>query len=168
MSSVVIAITVTTLILGVLALLAGDIIRRELRFRATSFIADTTLNLTDECPSHSGSFDSSGDTMKKLYLALASALIIGGCAAGGGSIAPEKQTGVFGQEKDKVSVTTAEAFKGKKDVVIGSFKVGFIEYKRASETAGGGMFSDNAAATTRVKANLGGAPMATTCWIAPS
>jgi hypothetical protein len=99
--------------------------------------------------------------MKTFYLALACAFTIGGCAAGGGSIAPAKQTGVFGQENDKVSVTTAEAFNGKKDVVIGSFKVGFIEYKRASETAGGGMFSDNAAATTTAKANLLGVPEST-------
>ena len=99
--------------------------------------------------------------MKAIYLALAGVVFIGGCAAGGGSIAPEKQTGVFGQEHDRVSVTTAEAFNGKKDVVIGSFKVGFIEYKRASETAGGGMFSSSAAATARVKANLEGVPKST-------
>lgn len=99
--------------------------------------------------------------MKRIYLTLAGALLLGGCAAGGGSITPEQQTGVFGQEKDKVSVTTAEAFKGKKNVVIGSFKVGFISYKRASETAGGGMFSSSAAAKTTVKSNLVGVPEST-------
>jgi hypothetical protein len=99
--------------------------------------------------------------MKAIYLVLASAVFIGGCAAGGGSITPEKQAGIFGQENDKVSVTTAAAFNGKKDIVIGSFKVGFIEYKRASETAGGGMFSTSAAATARVKANLKGVPEST-------
>jgi hypothetical protein len=100
--------------------------------------------------------------MKKMCLVLSTAAILVGCAAGGGgSITPEKQTGAFGQEKDKVSVTTAEAFKGKKDVVIGSFKVGFIEYNRASETAGGGMFSNNAAARTTLKSNLVGVPKST-------
>ncbi|MCB1701119.1 MAG: hypothetical protein H6985_04775 [Pseudomonadales bacterium] len=99
--------------------------------------------------------------MKKIGVVLASALLLGGCVTGSDAITPVKQTDVFGQEKDSVSVTTAAAFQGKKEVVIGSFKVGFIQYNRASETSGGGAFSSNAAAKTTVKSNLVGVPEST-------
>lgn len=45
------------------------------------------------------------------------------------------------QKKDTVDVTVPAAFKDAQQVVIGSFKVGFINHNKASAKSGGGFFS---------------------------
>ena len=56
-------------------------------------------------------------------------------------VKPAGGAGFLGIKSDDIEVDTEKAFKGADEVVIGSFKVGFVEYKKASATAGGGFLS---------------------------
>lgn len=83
--------------------------------------------------------------MKPLkYLAMGTALaLMSACAVQGtdaGTRPEEASGGLFGLSKaDDLQVDTAAAFKDKKEVVIGGFHVAFLEEKKASNKAGGGL-----------------------------
>ncbi len=73
------------------------------------------------------------------FICLALAVALAGCSgisASGGSKAPEKNTGFLGSAKSDLDVDTPKAFAGKKDVVIGAFRVGFVTYNKVSHSTG--------------------------------
>lgn len=79
--------------------------------------------------------------MKNL-LSLGIVLLVAGCgvaAKQGGGMAPAKNTGFFGSEKAAIDVTDSSSFKGKNDVIIGAFRVGYITYNKVGHKTGGGM-----------------------------
>jgi hypothetical protein len=79
--------------------------------------------------------------MKKfIYAALVLALAGCGVNAKQGGMAPAKNTGFFGSAKADLDVMEEEVFAGKKDVIIGAFRVGFITYNKVGHKTGGGMF----------------------------
>jgi hypothetical protein len=75
-----------------------------------------------------------------LFVAMILALAGCGVSASGGAKAPAKNTGFFGSEKEALVVDGPKAFSGKKDVIIGAFRVGFITYNKVGQKTGGGMF----------------------------
>ncbi|PZO86150.1 MAG: hypothetical protein DI626_06815 [Micavibrio aeruginosavorus] len=90
------------------------------------------------------------------FIIIAMALLLAGCVtSSGGTMAPEAATGFLGMKSDDIKIDTAKAFAGKKDVVIGSFKVGFVTYNKASQTAGGGLMGGMAGRAS-AKTNLEG------------
>lgn len=61
----------------------------------------------------------------------------------GGTAPDEAKGGLFGlASADDLQVETAGAFKDKKEVVIGSFQISFLEEKKASKKAGGGLMGN--------------------------
>jgi hypothetical protein len=81
--------------------------------------------------------------MKKSALALLLfAGVLAACSVqhtSGGTAPKEAKGGFLGLSKaDAITVETPDAFKGKKEVIIGSFKIGFLEEKKESSKAGGG------------------------------
>lgn len=73
------------------------------------------------------------------FICLALAVALAGCSgisASGGSKAPEKNTGFLGSTKSDLEIDTPKAFAGKKDVVIGAFRVGFVTYNKVSHSTG--------------------------------
>lgn len=76
--------------------------------------------------------------------ALLASTMLAACAVQGtadGTKPEEASGGLFGLAKvDDITVETADAFKGKKEVVIGAFQIAFLEEKKASNKAGGGLF----------------------------
>lgn len=82
--------------------------------------------------------------MKHTFALLAATTMLAACAVQGTSsgTAPEEASGgLFGMSKaEDLTVDTAAAFKDKKEVVIGSFQIAFLEEKKASNKAGGGLF----------------------------
>ena len=99
--------------------------------------------------------------MKSLW-SVALVLVLAGCgvSANGGAMAPEKNTGFFGSEKADLDVTEAKAFAGKKDVIIGTFRVGFITYNKVGHKTGGGVFGGSRGSAS-AKSTLIGVPEAT-------
>jgi hypothetical protein len=84
--------------------------------------------------------------MKKLALFTALLLSVsacGGVSSNSGTVAPTKQTsGFMGlATKDDVVIDTPKAFNGKKEVVIGNFKVAFVTFNKAKQVAKGGFLS---------------------------
>jgi hypothetical protein len=77
-----------------------------------------------------------------ILCASVAALALGACSvtSTNQAVAPQESTGVFGIKSADYAVETEKAFKGVNRVVIGSFKVGFLEEKRESRKAGGGLF----------------------------
>ena len=90
-------------------------------------------------------------------------MLLSACvASNNGPITPETRKGFLGKEKDAVSVETAQAFAEKKDVVIGSFKIGFVNYNKSSAKAGGGLLAvASATARTTMRSELEGVPPST-------
>jgi hypothetical protein len=81
--------------------------------------------------------------MKNLFVT-ALILALAGCSgisASGGGTAPEKNTGFLGSTKSDLDIGTAKAFSGKKDVVIGAFRVGFVTYNRVSHSTGSSLLA---------------------------
>ncbi len=74
-----------------------------------------------------------------LCVALVFSLAGCGVSASQGGMAPSKNTGFFGSEKSDLDVTEAKSFAGKKDVIVGNFRVGFITYNKVGHKTGGGM-----------------------------
>lgn len=80
--------------------------------------------------------------------AILSVFLLTGCitpnSATQSAMAPDRASGGFLglSEAEDVSVQTAEAFKGTNQVVIGSFKVGFVESKADKAKAGGGLMGN--------------------------
>ena len=92
--------------------------------------------------------------MKNLVFALLALALAGCVTSSGNSMAPQASTGFLGMKSDDIKVDTPKAFAGKKDVVIGSFKVGFVTYNKASQKAGGGLMGGMAGrATARTTLN---------------
>ena len=67
---------------------------------------------------------------------------------------------VVAQKKETVDVTVPDAFKGASQVVIGSFKVGFINHNKATAKSGGGIFSGDKEARVVLRSKLEGLPPA--------
>lgn len=70
--------------------------------------------------------------------------VLAGCSVqgkSGGTTANEVKGGLFGMSRaENIQVEGAEAFKGKNQIIIGSFKVGFLEEKKeGSKARMGGM-----------------------------
>lgn len=57
---------------------------------------------------------------------------------------------------DNIEISVEDAFKGKKDLVIGGFKVGFNESKRMSKKAGGGLLGSGFGGKSTGLAKLSG------------
>lgn len=97
----------------------------------------------------------------KNFLFVLLALAVAGCVtSSGSSMAPQASTGFMGIKSDDIKVDTPKAFAGKKDVVIGSFKVGFVTYNKASQKAGGGLLGGMAGRAS-AKTTLNGVSDAT-------
>jgi len=94
----------------------------------------------------------------KYVLSIALIAILAGCgvSAMDGTAKPGTAKGFLGAEKDPIAIDTAKAFAGKNNVVIGSFKVGFYTYSKATQTAGGGFFSSGGAGHASAKNTLVG------------
>lgn len=92
--------------------------------------------------------------MKKYIAVIALLAVVTACSvtSSGGAKKPEEASGgLFGLSRtDDIQVDNSDAFKGKQQVIIGSFKVGFIEDKSASAKAGGG-YGGRAKANTTLK-----------------
>lgn len=106
--------------------------------------------------------------MKKTFFTLgASAVLLSGCMGGpsstNGIVQGQTQKGGFLglQTKDNVEVTSADAFKGVDDVVIGGFTVGFGTYKTDSRKAGGGLTGSGFGGKSTAKSELKGIDDAT-------
>ncbi len=97
---------------------------------------------------------------KLVYMAAILALAGCGVSASQGGMAPAKNTGFFGAEKADIDVTDASAFKGKKDVVVGAFRVGFITYNKVGHKTGGGMLGGSRG-SAKAKSTLHGVPEST-------
>jgi len=94
-----------------------------------------------------------GITMKKttaLITILLASTLLSACSVKhkeGGTTAGKVTSGLWGMNTaSDIAVEGAEAFKGKNQVVIGSFKVGFLEEKKASAKAGMGGFGGKSTA----------------------
>lgn len=76
---------------------------------------------------------------------------------------PGQSTGGFmGLSKtDDVVVQTPDAFKGRNQVIIGSFKVGFLEEKKASAKAGGGLLGNGMGGKSSAHLKMNGITTAT-------
>lgn len=102
--------------------------------------------------------------MKKFaYLALVLALAgCSGISASSGAKAPEKNTGFLGSTKSDLEIDTAKAFAGKKDVVIGAFRVGFVTYNKVSHSTGSSLLAAaHTAGRASAKSTLMGVDAAT-------
>jgi len=77
-------------------------------------------------------------------------LFVTSCAvrAKQGGTEAEKATGFLGMKKADLNVETEKAFLGVNEVVIGSFKVGFVEEDKAARKAGG--YGGKASATSKL------------------
>ena len=78
-----------------------------------------------------------------------------GCTTGQASSTPGKSTGLFGIEKEPIEVDTPKAFANRTQVVVGDFKVGFLNYSKTRATADGG-FSNDGSASVSARAKLAG------------
>lgn len=97
--------------------------------------------------------------MKKLLTACAMSLVLtacGGVSGTSGVTSAKKETGLFGVEKEAVSVDTAKAFAGTKDVVIGGFLIGYDIKSSASNKAGGGLMGSGFGGKSSAKMELTG------------
>ena len=65
-------------------------------------------------------------------------------------------TGARAQENNSIDVTVPAAFKEAKQVVIGSFKVGFINHNKASAKSGGGFFTKDNESRVSLRSKLEG------------
>lgn len=96
--------------------------------------------------------------MKKALLLSALAITITSCAVkanDGVMKAEERSGGLFGlSTNEAVEVDTASAFKGKTDVVIGGFKIGFNESKSMQNKASGGIFGVSSGGRSSGKVKL--------------
>ena len=99
--------------------------------------------------------------MKTLLFA-AVILSLAGCGvtAKSGGVAPQKNTGFLGSEKDALAVTGPKAFAGKKDVIIGAFRVGYVTYNKVGHKTGGGILG-GARGSASAKSTLTGVSDAT-------
>lgn len=97
--------------------------------------------------------------MKNIVLAVALATLTA-CAVSQKDGVMEAETrsgGLFGlSEYDEVEVSTGEAFAGKKQVIIGGFKVGFNESKSLSKQASGGLLGGGFGGRSTGKVKLEG------------
>lgn len=95
-----------------------------------------------------------------LLAAIAASTMLAGCAvtATSGGTAPEKaSSGIMGlMTADDLNVETKAAFKGKKDVVIGGFHIAFLEEKKASNKAGGGLLGSGFGGKSSANMELSG------------
>lgn len=94
---------------------------------------------------------------------LTAALGLAGCAATGGSggSAPGTSTGFLGKKRSDVEVDKGKAFADTKKVVIGGFKVGFVEHKKMKAKAGGGFLGSGFGGKSMAKVTLTGVDEAT-------
>lgn len=76
----------------------------------------------------------------RIFVAVALLLAVTACSvqSTSGGTAPQSSTGFMGMKKDDFDVSVDKAFAGRKEVVIGSFKINFIDDKKASAKAGMG------------------------------
>jgi hypothetical protein len=99
--------------------------------------------------------------MKKYFVFLAViAAFLSGCVTTSekGVMQAETRSGGFAglSTNDSIEISVEDAFKGKKDVVIGGFKVGFNESKRMSKKAGGGLLGSGFGGKSTGLAKLSG------------
>lgn len=94
-----------------------------------------------------------------ITLLVATTMLVG-CAVKsttGGTTPGEASSGFMGLSKtDDITVETGAAFKDKSQVVIGSFQVTFLEEKRASNKAGGGLLGNGFGGKSTAKLDLVG------------
>lgn len=88
-------------------------------------------------------------------------LLLSGCLGGPSATdavtKAEERTGFMGlSKKDQVSVTSAEAFKGAEQVIIGGFTVGFAVNKTDSRKAGGGLMGNGFGGKSTARSSLTG------------
>ncbi len=99
------------------------------------------------------------------FICLTLTLALAGCSgisASGGTKAPEKNTGFLGSTKSDLDISTPKAFAGKKDVVIGAFRVGFVTYNKVSHSTGTSLLgSAGSAGRASAKSTLVGVDAAT-------
>lgn len=86
-------------------------------------------------------------TYQGLFASVLTASVLGGSGAWAQDAAPKAAA---------VNVTVPEAFKGAQQLVIGSFKVGFINHNKAVEKSGGGFFSRDRVAQVVLRSKLEG------------
>ena len=94
---------------------------------------------------------------------LTAGLALAGCSATGGQggSAPATSTGFLGKKRSDVEVDTGKAFAGAQQVVIGGFKVGFVEHKKMKAKAGGGFLGSGFGGKSLAKVTLTGVDQAT-------
>ena len=88
---------------------------------------------------------------KYSFMLLAAVAMLAACAVKStteGTKPTEARSGLWGMNKaDDLAVDNAKAFAGKNQVIIGSFKIGFLESKKDSAKAGSGMGGKSTAKT---------------------
>ncbi|MES1944623.1 hypothetical protein PC39_10927 [Salinisphaera sp. PC39] len=89
---------------------------------------------------------------------LTAGLALAGCSATGGQggSAPGASTGFLGKKRSDIEVDKGKAFAGTQKVVIGGFKVGFVEYKKMKAKAGGGFLGSGFGGKSLAKVTLAG------------
>ncbi len=94
----------------------------------------------------------------KHYFILALALMVGACVSSSNDVAkPQTQKGFLGLvEKDAADVTTAKAFAGKTDIVIGNFKVAFVTESEGRNKTSGGILGGGMAGHAQADVTLAG------------
>lgn len=97
---------------------------------------------------------------------MAAAGLLSACAAVTASDSASKpaaaKSGIFGMSTTSdVVVDNEKAFSGMNQVVIGSFKVAFVENKKASNKAGGGLMGNGMGGRAKANMELKGLDMAT-------
>ncbi|MDX1949782.1 MAG: hypothetical protein SFT90_04710 [Rickettsiales bacterium] len=98
--------------------------------------------------------------MKKLLTILFASAVITSCSVGksDGVIKPGERTGgIFGlMKEDDLKVESKGAFEGTEEVVVASFKVGFVEKKTDSSQARGGLMGGGFGGKSSAKMDLTG------------
>ncbi len=98
--------------------------------------------------------------MKKLLSILVLTTALASCSVtstSGGTKPGEQKSGFMGMAKaDDLKVDAEKAFKGVNEVIIGSFKIGFIESKTDKAKAGGGFMSGGIGGKSSAEMSLTG------------
>ena len=111
---------------------------------------------------------------RNFMMASVAALLLAACMGGPSATqnvtgAAERKGGFMGLSKTaSITATNESAFKGTKDVVIGSFNVGFLTQKTDSAKAGGGLLGNGMGGKSTAHSNLNGIDNATLQQIADS
>lgn len=94
---------------------------------------------------------------------LSTSILISGCGVQGtqGGTKAAENSSFFGGRHDDVTVNETKAFSGKNQVVIGGFKVAFLEGKKAGKKAGGGLTGSGIGGKSSAKMTLTGVDGAT-------